>query len=293
MASIRNTMDERRQTELLGQWAERGYVVLRRSEWLGDSYGKRAEDIGTMCDAIPMLPGAKRGVTIGPFHSYERLTNGTVGLSRTEAMVDHNAELNSFLRGPNSPVMRIVGHLAGEKVALYKDKLNYKHAGGGGYIGHQDNYHDLPEVPKYKSPEDRGFITYVCMIAVDDATIENGCAAVAPETWARKEGWLKRKVTDTNGNCAEEDYDHMGPFTPVELESGDMLIYDNYMPHMSRPNRSSTKRRALFGIYYGCESMPMDLRERYYAQEAANRRNVEIGDGKANAEHSGIPVKVQ
>ena len=282
-----------RQTQLLAQWAERGYVVLGRSEWLGDSFATAVEDMSTMCDAVAKLPNAERGVNIGPFHSYERLADGTVGLSRTEAMVDHNEELNAFLRGPESPVVKIVEHLAGERVLMYKDKINYKNVGGGGYIGHQDYYQGLPGVPKYKSPSDRGFITYVCMIAVDDCTLENGCAQVAPETWAKKEGWLDRKETDSDGNCDDQDYHHFGPYTPVELKAGDMLIYDNFMPHMSLPNRSPKARRALFAIYYGSESLPRDLRLEYYAKEALNRRNVDTGKGKANRYHSGRPVKVQ
>ena len=78
-----------------------------------------------------------------------------------------------------------MARLAGERVSLYKDKLNYKFPGGGGYVPHQDGYRGLG-VPRYVSPAQRGFIAYVAMI--DATTLSNGCAQVAPATLARKEG---------------------------------------------------------------------------------------------------------
>lgn len=125
-----------RQTELLAQWADRGYVVLRRHEWLGDSQGARAEHIAEMCEAVEKLPQAAPGFAYGPFHSYEQ-TPDAVRPSRTEAFVDHAPEMDAFLRGPTSPVVRVVSHLAGEPAQLYKEKINYKYPGGGGYIAHQ------------------------------------------------------------------------------------------------------------------------------------------------------------
>ena len=128
------------------------------------------------------------------------------------------------------------------------------------------------------------------MIAVDDSTVENGCAFVAPQTWAKKQGWLEKVVTDKDGNVPDGDFEgNMGPFAPIELKRGDMLIYDNYMPHYSRVNQGS-RRRALFGIYH---TFPKDLRAEYYKKESATRRNLKGGTnptGKANQFFAGKPV---
>ena len=278
-----------RQTELLAQWNERGYVVLRRHEWLGPSQGAFAENLGKMCDRVEALSPAAPGVVTGPFFSYEETDEG-VKPSRTEAFVDHVPEMSEFLQGTTSPVLAIVSHIAGERAKLLKEKINYKYPNGGGYIAHQDGYHDFDFIPKYKSPEDRGLITYVCMIAVDDSKIGNGCAFVAPDTWRRKEGWLEKVVTDKDGGVANDDYEgNMGPFVPIELERGDMLIYDNYMPHFSCRNQGS-RRRALFGIYH---TFPKDLRLEYYKKESATRRNLKAETnptGKANQFFAGKPV---
>ena len=273
-------------TDSLAHWQERGFVVLRRAQWLGRVMGPRGEHLATLADEVAELPAANRtrGVAKhGPFHSYEIVADGSdaVRLSRTEAFVDHHRGLDAFLRGGGSPLARLVARLAGERVSLYKDKLNYKFPGGGGYVPHQDGYDGLG-VPQYVSPAQRGFIAYVAMIAVDDTTLANGCAQVAPATWARKEGWL-----DFHSARHNASFDYMGPYQPVELAAGDVLIYDNFMPHMSFPNLSRQKRRALFAIYYGAETTPRDLRGLYYQLEARSRR---ARSRRANIYHTGEPA---
>lgn len=86
---------------------------------------------------------------------------------------------------------------------LYKDKINYKAPGGGGYLAHQDYYHGLG-VPPYRSADDRGFLAYVCMVAVDASDEANGCPELGWECWQRKEGWLfKREAKEQSerGGC--------------------------------------------------------------------------------------------
>ena len=82
----------------------------------------------------------------------------------------------------------------------------------------------------------------------------------------------------------------MGPFKPLPMKEGDVLIYDNYMPHKSAPNKSKKDRRAMFAVYNA--KRHGRLREKYYANEAENRRkNGSSGiNGKANIFFTGLPV---
>ena len=178
---------------------------------------------------------------------------------------------------------------------LYKDKLNYKAPGGGGYAPHQDGYKGLG-VPQYQSPDERGFIAYVCMVAVDASSPANGCPELGIEVWQKKEGWLFDQYMvnpGANDHRPNGDWEAMGPYTPVPMAKGDVLIYDNYMPHRSGTNSTEDWRRALFGIYYAEASAPgRDLRTEYYEREAEKRRkdgSSSIG-GKANQFHTGTPV---
>ena len=262
--------------------SRRGYVVLRCDEWLGQA---ATESLGAHVSEVPQLP--YDGATLGPFHTWEEGAGGATVPSRTEAFADHHEPLGEFLRGEDSPLRAVVAHLAGERVALYKDKINYKAPGGGGYAEHQDGYHGLG-VQQYASPDDRGFITYVCMVAVDASTAANGCPELGWQCWQRKEGW---KYTKRNEAF---HYEPMGPYEAIEMGRGDVLIYDNFMPHRSGPNRTDDWRRALFGIYYGNESEPRDLRTLYYEREAEGRRKGGSAkvNGKANQFHTGTPVHV-
>ena len=132
-------------------------------------------------------------------HVLEKLGTGEVAPSRSEGFIwsGDQAGMAPF-QGNDSPLAEAVAALAGEgPVRLYKEKLNYKLAGGGGYRAHQDGYTELnvgrePSVPTPPEPPPPQalnaaaaicrytFMTQVCMIALDDFTLENGCPEVAP-----------------------------------------------------------------------------------------------------------------
>ena len=293
-----------RATQLLAQWESRGYVVVRAAEWLTPEH---LAALGKMADEVAALP--YDGGTYGPFHTYEVDRVGDTVPSRTEAFVDHHPALKALLQGEASPLRAVVAHIAGRRVELYKDKLNYKAPGGGGYAPHQDGYHGLG-VPQYVDASDRGMIAYVCMIAVDASSRANGCPELGWRRWQQKEGWVDigAPVDDDvplhpqdvgardlpNGvDVGELDYELMGPYEPVEMGKGDVLIYDNYMPHRSGKNEAAEWRRALFGVYYEPDAVDgRDLRTEYYQHEAANRRKNGSArdDGRANRYHMGNPV---
>ena len=112
-----------------------------------------------------------------------------------------------------------IAALTGEGPAvLYKEKLNYKLAGGGGYKAHQDGYSNFGNHVPYS------FMTQVCMIALDDMTKENGCPELAPATWKKKQGWLSKRDGVSIGYPPDEE---LGPWVPVELKRGQVLVYDN------------------------------------------------------------------
>ena len=127
----------------------------------------------------------------------------------------------------------------------------------------------------------------VCMVALDDMTKENGCPELAPQRWKMKEGWLFE--SDSSGPVYPPE-DELGPWVPVELKMGDVLVYDNYMLHRSGTNTTDTDRRALFGIYNA--ERDGDYHDRYYQREAKGRRaaGTKQLNGKANVFFTGTGV---
>jgi hypothetical protein len=82
----------------------------------------------TRCDAQPVCLPCSRACA----------GTGTVAKSRSENFADFHYGMSMFLRHGKLP--SVVHSLVGEPVVLYKEKINYKRAGGGGYTPHQDVY---------------------------------------------------------------------------------------------------------------------------------------------------------
>ena len=142
-----------------------------------------------------------------------------------------------------------VSRLFGEPAVLFKDKINYKLPGGGGFKPHQDQqagwsaYADL-------------FIT--AMVSIDSTTEENGCLELCAGHHTR--GLLGDEWTP----LTDDDMRGLGA-RPVPTRAGDAVFFDSYTPHASGPNLSAERRRVLY-ITYNRRSAG-DHRARYYADK--------------------------
>jgi ectoine hydroxylase-related dioxygenase (phytanoyl-CoA dioxygenase family) len=139
--------------------------------------------------------------------------------------------------------------LLGEPAVLYKEKINYKLVGGAGFSPHQD-------APAYRFVD-----THVsCMIAVDDATVANGCLEVVS-------GMHAEILPMDDVGCIRPDLAATFEWKVAELRAGQVLWFHSRTPHRSGPNNSTADRRALFPTYNALREG--DLRDRYYEQKAA------------------------
>ena len=80
----------------------------------------------------------------------------------------------------NGIITRICNEIFGEKSVLYKEKLNYKPAGGAGFMPHLDH----PSLAFYSPKNMNSFMTV--MVAIDDMTEQNGCLRVCKGEWNEK-----------------------------------------------------------------------------------------------------------
>ena len=194
---------------------------------------------------------------------YRELTDEGPKLCRTENFVPFHPGLRAFLTA--GPLIDAASALLGEPAVLYKEKINYKLPGGAGYSAHQD-------APAYRFVE-----THVsCMVAVDDATVENGCLEVASGAHAEV------LPTDDRG-CLRHDVEAAMSWTSVEARAGDTLWFHSRAPHRSGPNRSPTARRALYPTYNAASEG--DLRAAYYEQKLAEL-------AVANGDPDRVPVSL-
>jgi hypothetical protein len=154
------------------------------------------------------------------------------------------AELSNALKSP-------CAQLFGEDAVLFKEKINFKMPGGGGFEPHQDSQAGWDI---YAS----NFISVA--LCIDEATEENGCLEVAP-------GQHRRGLLRGMEPLHEEDIAEM-KWVHCPTKPGDMILFDAYAPHRSAPNTSPHIRRMAFITYNrASEGDHLDV---YYADKRKN-----------------------
>jgi hypothetical protein len=212
-------------------------------------------EVDGLCRAVDELNGwADAG---GPgLHHFEQTEYGPA-IARSEYFADEHEVLGGFVRGER--LGSVLADLFGEAAVLFKEKVNYKHPGGGGFAPHQDAtaYH---------------FVDHhiSVMVPLDEATVASGClwfAAVRPDGPIPADG---------RGRVPEAVVETM-EWVPVEVEPGD-IVFDSYAPHYSETNTTGRPRRALY-LTYNAASRG-DFRDRYYRDKLAefDREGATFGD---------------
>jgi ectoine hydroxylase-related dioxygenase (phytanoyl-CoA dioxygenase family) len=96
-------------------------------------------------------------------------------------------------------------------------------------------------------------------IAIDDATIENGCLWVIPGS--QNPGSIKRRIKNENDEYADLETLDISSFEekeiiPVEVKSGSVVFFNGYLYHSSLKNKTEHNfRTALVNHYMSAESM--------------------------------------
>lgn len=135
---------------------------------------------------------------------------------------------------------------------LYKEKINVKAPGGAGFEPHQDQQAGW-------SAYAPNFVT--ALVSIDHATLENGCLEMTDAP--RYAGLIGQEWTPLTP-------EQMASFSliPVPTAPGDVLFFDSYAPHASKPNLTDKARRILYLTYNPASDG--DHRERYFADKRAN-----------------------
>ena len=176
---------------------------------------------------------------------YHELTDEGRVLTRTERFLANHQGLRTLLT--DGVINAAVSQLFGEAATVFKEKINYKLSGGGGFAPHQD-----AQAYAY------GSVHITCLVAVDPNTIDNGCLWFTPGMHAN--GLLD---TDDSGCLPPEQADAMS-WEPVTLPPGGAVFFSSFAPHKSQPNQTAQSRRSLYVTY--SKASEGDLRAEYYAE---------------------------
>lgn len=119
--------------------------------------------------------------------------------------------------------------LIGPAVRLYWDQLVYKRPGTPDeFPWHQDNGYTFIEPQQYLT----------CWIAMNDATIENGCPWIAPGV--HKGGTLHHEWTPLGFKCL----DGVSDAKALPVPAGSIAVFSSLTPHRTGPNTSEAVRKA-------------------------------------------------
>jgi phytanoyl-CoA hydroxylase len=115
-------------------------------------------------------------------------------------------------------------------------------------------------------------------IALDDATIENGCLWVLPGS--HRNGYLhpfKRHDNPDEFDPTDEAYGFDdAAAVSVEVNAGDVVFFNGYLLHRSMRNRSTGTRRALVSHYMNAWSLLPWMTDATYVGTADNRTVVAV-----------------
>jgi hypothetical protein len=221
----------------LERWRRDGYLLIDRV-----LTGNALAEFQTWVDEIESwVPGG------GPWLQHDEMTDSGPQRARSENFMPFHEGMRRLLT--EGLLVDMAGQLLGEPAALFKEKINYKHPGGGGYAPHQDMA-AYPQISR----------CITCLVAADDAGPENGCLEFAP-------GYQWKMLPRGADGCVTEELARDLPWVKVPTAPGSLLWFDGLAPHRSGPNRTDRPRRALYLTYSALSEG--ELRTRYYAEKGS------------------------
>ena len=146
-------------------------------------------------------------------------------------------------------IVETLTNVISPNVKCMQSMLFVKAAGKPGQAWHQDE--------DYIPTRDRSLAG--AWMALDDATVENGCLWVIPGSHRPGILWPQREHGDRRFDCALESFEF--PYrdeeaVPVEVRAGAIVFFNGYLLHRSLPNRAEAGyRRVLVNHYMSAESL--------------------------------------
>lgn len=155
--------------------------------------------------------------------------------------------IKSYLSHPQ--IVRVLTGIISANVKCMQSMLFVKGPGKAGQSWHQDEF--------YIPTRDRSLTG--AWIAIDDATVDNGCLWIIPGS--HRPGYIRPRVMNSSSEYADVDTVDVSGFAagqqiPVAVKSGSVVFFNGYTLHSSQRNKTrDCFRMALVNHYMSAESM--------------------------------------
>lgn len=147
-------------------------------------------------------------------------------LNRAEKLTEESHDFNSLINKLNELITLLVG----QPYILFKDKINFKMPGAGGFKVHQD----APAFLKFIQEE-----MFTIMLPLQETNVDNSCLYVA-------DNFFEKSIVPHVRGTIPNKYLHNIDWVPIEQQERDVLLFSTYLFHYSGDNLSRTSRKSYF-----------------------------------------------
>jgi hypothetical protein len=216
-------------------FARDGYLILDGLLSAGELDGLRAESVRLCRSAPGLIDGAE---PLPPGITDDEVLRRYLCIHFPHKISAVMAEL--MVHPAVLPVLR---DTVGPDVKAMQSMLFIKAEGKPGQAWHQDEY--------FIPTRDRSLAAI--WIAIDDATVDNGCLWVLPGSHRPGVIYPEQDIDDDRFDCTTEAY-HF-PYrdrdaVPVELKAGSAVVFNGYLLHRSLPNVTERGLRRSIVFHY-------------------------------------------
>jgi hypothetical protein len=209
--------------EIRDHFRTRGFVLLKN--YLNNESFNILKECADTLESLPDKPGK-----IMKYYEVSGC-DGSQILNRVEQFSDSFSAVDVLFT--NGAISDAVKHITGISPSLFKEKINFKLPGGGGFNVHQD----APAFTRFIQDE-----LIVVMIPVDKTNKKNGCLQVA-------DNFFERKIIPHVGGTVEASHLSGVKWKSITMNPSDILVFSSWLLHKSDINLSNGARRNYFVTY--------------------------------------------
>ncbi len=208
--------------------SEAEIAAYRRDGYLVPRFRLPAADLARLQALMERLAADNPGLVDKPIISPHLPGSGAQGLKAADGWIDI---------ATHPDILDLVAQLDGPDLVLWGSSVFYKRGGGG---PHTSWHQDAQAWPMIKPAA-----TTSVWIAATDSTVRNGCLRVIPGSHEARRiaehGYAHPTASIVSRSIAAHEFDEAAA-RDVELEAGQMVIFDIFTVHGGGPNPEARPR---------------------------------------------------